>query len=438
MVSDKHKTTDEASLLAQERDVFKRQFLKVQKNYENKIKELSILKELGSTLRSTDFYHKNAFFWNQLQIIKKYTMLQDISLMLLNEELQMLEIVARSDFGGPVSHSTFLPIEDGPPGQAIVQRSPVIIENVEVDPSTEKQEGNHDGSLLCVPVMHNRRAIGVLNLRYRKTKGFDQNQMRFFSLVADQIATAVILFRLYDQMLKEEKHRSLLSRFFSKTVTEKIFGSEENLRLGGERKNVTILFADLCGFTSMSEGLEQNKVVEILNAFFSFTIPIIFKHDGTLDKLMGDGVMAFFGAPLSHEDDPLRAVQTAIEIIMALKEFNIQTRDKNWPPLKVSIGINSGEVVAGYIGSEDHLTYTVIGDPVNVAQRLESIAAPNEILISKKVRDEIQERISEVEGLKSLVSLPAQKVKGKKKAIEIYRVETRIFERDATVHGVLE
>jgi class 3 adenylate cyclase/putative methionine-R-sulfoxide reductase with GAF domain len=424
MVSDKQKTTDQTSLLTQERDMFKRQFLKVQENYENKIKELSILKELGSTLRCTDFYHKNAFFWNQLQIIKKYKLLQDISLMLLNQELQVLEVVATSDFGGPISHSTFLPIEDGPPGQAIVQRSPVIIDNVGVDPSGEKQEGNDDGSLLCVPVMHNKRAIGVLSLRHRKTKGFDQNQMRFFSLVADQIATAVILFRLYDQMLKEEKHRSVLSRFFSKTVTEKILGSEENLSLGGERKSVTILFADLCGFTAMSEGLEQNEVVEILNVFFSYTIPIIFKYDGTLDKLMGDGVMAFFGAPLSHEDDPLRAVQAAIEIVMALKEFNIQPRDGNWPPLEVSVGISSGEVVAGYIGSEDHFTYTVIGDPVNVAKRLESIAASNEILISKRVRDEIQERVSEVEGLKSLTSLPAQKLKGKEKAIDIYRVET--------------
>ena len=424
MVSDKQKATDQTSLLAQERDMFKRQLLKVQENYENKIKELSILKELGSTLRSTDFYHKNAFFRSQLQIIKKYTMVQDISLMLLNQELQVLEVVATSDFGGPISHSTFLPVEDGPLAQAIVQRSPVIIDNAGVDPSGEKQEGNHDGSLLCVPVMHNKRAIGVLSLRHRRTKGFDQNQVRFFSLVADQIATAVILFRLYGQMLKEEKHRSVLSRFFSKTVTEKIFGSEENLRLGGERKNVTILFADLCGFTAMSEGLEQNEVVEILNVFFSYTIPIIFKYDGTLDKLMGDGVMAFFGAPLSHEDDPLRAVRAAIEIVMALKEFNIQPRDKNWPPLEVSVGINSGEVVAGYIGSEDHLTYTVIGDPVNVAQRLESIAASNEILISKRVRDEIQERVSEVEGLKSLTSLPAQKLKGKEKAIEIYRVET--------------
>jgi adenylate cyclase len=423
MVYRGRKTTDELALLMQERDMFKKQFLKIQQNYENKIQELSTLKELGNSLRSTDFYNEKASFWSQLKIINKYKSLEDISLMLFNEDLQVLEIVARSDAGGPISQPTFLSIEDGPPGQAIVERSPVIIDDIELNPSNEEQETNSLGSWLCVPVMYNKKAIGVLSLRHKKKGSFDENQVRFFSLVADQIATAVILFRLYRQMLKEEKQRFLLSRFFSKTVTEQIFDSGGNLKRGGERKHVTILFADLRDFTAMSEGLEHTEVVEILNAYFSFTTPIIFKHNGTLDKLMGDGVLALFGAPLSHKDDPVRAVQTAIEMMMALETFNTQTRHKNWPSLKVSIGINSGEVVAGYIGSEDHLNYTVIGDAVNVAHRLKSIAGPNEILISSTVWDELQHRIPEVRGLKSLVRLPAQKVKGKEKAVEVYRVE---------------
>lgn len=423
MVSDRQEMSGELSLLVQERDVFKKQFLKVQENYENKIKELSILKELGNTLRATDFNDKKTFFRNQLKIIQRYITLENISLALLNEELQLLEIVAKSGSDGPISHPTFLPIEEGAPGQAMVQRSLVIIDDIQVDPSDGKQGGHGGGSLLCVPVMHNKKAIGVLSLQHRKIRGFKQNQVRFFGLVADQIATEVILFRLYRQMLKEEKQRFLLSRFFSKAVTEKIFASGDNLRLGGERKKVTILFADLCGFTSMSEGLDQEKVVDILNAYFSRMTPIIFKHHGTLDKLMGDGILAFFGAPLSHGDDSLRAVQTAIEMLTALNALNLEKHQDHWPPLRISIGINSGEVVAGYIGSEEHLNYTVIGDAVNVAQRLESIAAPNEILISKTVREEIKHRVSQGRGLKALIPLPAQKVKGKEKAIEVYRVE---------------
>ncbi len=423
MVSHRQKTTDEPTLLAQERDVFRNQFLKIQENYENKIKELSILKELGNTLRSTNFHDKEAFFQNQLQAIKKYTALEDITLMLLNDELQVLEVVARSHFDRHPGNFVSL-TEDGAPQQAIAQRSPVIIDDIQHDTSEGKPGGNHDGSLLCVPVMNNDETIGVLSLKHDKIKGFDQNQVRFFSLVADQIATAVILFSFYHQMLKEEKQRLLLSRFFSKTVTDKIFGSGGDLRLGGERKKITILFADLRGFTSMSEQLDQEKVVDILNAFFSLMTPIIFKHNGTLDKLMGDGILAFFGAPLSDENDSLHSVRTAIEMILALKVFNAKTHQEKWPSLQVSIGINSGEVVAGYVGSEQHLNYTVIGDAVNVAQRLQSIAGPNEILISKAVRDEVQNTISEIDGLTSFVPLPAQKVKGKERAIEVYRVET--------------
>jgi adenylate cyclase len=419
---DAQQKTDELEMLAQEKDVFKKQFLRIQDNYENKIKELSILKELGNALRSTNFYDQETFFRDQLEVIKKYSALEDISLMLLNEERQLLEIVARTDAEGPADDPAFLALK-GAHGQAIIEGNPVVVNAVQNDPSEEGRDGNLGRTLLCVPVIHNKDTIGVLSLQQEKTEDFDQNQVRFFSLIADQLATSVILFRIYHQMLKEEKNRLLLSRFFSSTVTEKIFGSGENLRLGGERKNVTIMFADLRGFTTMSEDLDQEKVVEILNAFFSLMTPIIFKYDGTLDKIMGDGILALFGAPISHEDDPVRAVQTAIEMLIALKGFNAGTHGRDWPSLGVSIGINSGEVVAGYIGSEDHLNYTVIGDAVNVAQRLQSIASSNEILISKAVRNEIQDKMSEKQGLKALKPLPAQKVKGKEKAIEVYRVQ---------------
>jgi len=160
-----------------------------------------------------------------------------------------------------------------------------------------------------------------------------------------------------------------------------------------------------------------------LNAYFSIMTPIIFKHHGTLDKLMGDGMLALFGAPIVHDDDPLRAVHSAIDMVSALAQFNIENSHKQWPQLSVSIGINTGEVVAGYIGSEDHLNYTAIGDAVNVAQRIQTLAGNNEIFISRTVHDEIIEKTSEIDGLKELVLLPSQKVKGKEEAIELYGVE---------------
>lgn len=401
-------------------DLFKARFVRIQNAYENKIKELSILKELGNTLRSANFYDREAFFEDQLRIIRKYTALEDIALLLVDESLEVLETVAGAlDCGTDVA-PTVIGTDQGPYARALKEARPVLLDRE----AAEVQDPNAPGriSVVLVPVVHNEKPIGILRL-HSENAGFDQNQIRFFSLVADQLATAVILLRVYHQMLREERNRLLLSRFFSDTVTEKIFCSGDNLRLGGERRNVTILFADLCGFTAMSEHLDQEKVVEILNGYFSLMTPIIFRHNGTLDKLMGDGIMAFFGAPLSHDDDPTRAVRSAVEMVSALQGYNLEARAKGWPGLSVSVGVNAGEVVAGYIGSEDHLNYTVIGDAVNVAQRLQSIAGHDEILISRTVYDRINAELLIQQGvIRAAVPLSAQRLKGKRHAIEVFRI----------------
>lgn len=416
-------TNKEQIILAAEKEVFKKQYLKMRGNYENKVRELSIIKELVDSLRLTSINDKNALFREQLNVVKKSTSLEQVSLLLLNEELQVLELVATANNESSLEHVQFLNLDDGTPGAVVSRKKPVVINDVQELCSAEEKMRVRGQSLLCVPVMDGNKVIGVLTLIHRMKNKFDQNQVNFFSLVADQIATAVVLFRLYAQMLKEESRRFLLSRFFSKTITEEILGNKGFIQLGGERKQATIVFADLHGFTSISERLDQEEVVKILNAFFSHMTPIIFKNNGTLDKLMGDGMMAIFGAPISSDDDALRAIRTVIEMITALKTFNERHSDRGWPQLSIGIGVNTGEVVAGYIGSQDHLNYTVIGDAVNVAQRLETFAAEDEIIISKAVKDAIGDKISEVKGLKGLTPLPPQKVKGKKKEIDIFRVE---------------
>lgn len=411
-------------MLAAEKDVFKRQYLKMRVNYENKIRELSIIKEMVESLRLTGINDKNALFREQLKVVKKSSSLEQISLMLLNEEIQMLEIIATTDNEFLHDHAPqFLDLDNGTPGIVVSRKKPVVIDDVQESCSAEEKARICGQSMLCVPIMDSNKVIGVLQLTHRMKNKFDRNQVNFFSLVANQIGTAVVLSRLYGQMMKEESRRFLLSRFFSKTITEEILGRKGFIQLGGERKKATIVFVDIHGFTSISERLDQEEVVEILNAFFSDMTPIIFKNNGTLDKLLGDGMMAIFGAPISGDDDAQRAVRTVIELIRALKTFNEEHSDRGWPRLSVGIGVNAGEVVAGYIGSEDHLNYTVIGDAVNVAQRLQSIASEDEIIISKAVKDAIGDKISEVEGLKGLTPLPPQKVKGKKKEIDIFRVE---------------
>ncbi len=410
-------------LSSAEKDVFKRQYLKMRVNYENKIRELSIIKELVDTLRLTGVYDRNVLFYNQLQIVKKYTSLEQAFLLLMNDEVQKLELVANADDNTMVVQKFFLEPNLGTAGQVLTEKRPVMINDIEESCTPAEKRWLRGKSLLGIPVMHNDDAVGILALVHTRKSGFDQNDVNFFRLVADQVSTAVVLTRIYSQMLKEENKRFLLSRFFSKNVTDEILGSKGLLRLGGERKEATIMFADLHGFTAISERLDQEEVVRLLNAFFSNMTPIIFKNEGTLDKLLGDGMMAIFGAPISREDDPIRAIKAAIEMMTALRSFNDVHQPDGWPRLTMCIGVNTGEVVAGYIGSEDHLNYTVVGDAVNVAQRLQSIASESEILISKTVRDAIKEKEHELIELKGLTALPPQKVKGKQEAIEVFRVE---------------
>lgn len=414
---------DAFARVSHERDMFKRQFIKIQENYENKIRELSVLKELGNLLRSEIVYEQSALWREQIRIIKQYTFVESIAILFLENDNKTLTLKAA--IGNPHDYSILLETITlhNLQQQVIVEKTPVIIDTCEMDSIITDGGNPFSGSLLYLPITHNGKTIGVLGLLHNKEHWFDRNKMRFLDMVADEIATSLVMFRLYHKMLKEEKQRTLLSRFFSESVTEKIYGSEGSLQLGGERKKATIFFADLCGFTAMSEELDEETVVEILNAYFSVMTPIIFKHNGTLDKLMGDGMLALFGAPISHEDDALQAVQAAVEMIMALAEFNRNNSGRGWPLLSVSIGINTGDVVAGYIGSEEHLNYTAIGDAVNVAQRIQTLAGGNEILISKTVCDETVDRIAAIKEIKALEPIQAQKVKGKEKTIDLFRID---------------
>ena len=393
-------------------------------NYENKIKELSILKELGNTLRSSRVYDKAILLESQLKIVEKYSSLSIIFLLLLDDTEGRLCCIAKSHDNSPEILQFFLENNNNPAWQAIQDKTALVVKGTDLDYPPASKTASLHGAYLFLPLLDKSRTIGVCILHHQNENGFDPNQIRFLSLVSDHMVTTILISRLYKQMRNEENQRALLSRFFSKTVIDKIFSSEENIRLGGERREITVLFADLSGFTAMSENIEQEKVVAILNGYFSRITPIIFKHHGTLDKFMGDGLLAFFGAPISSEDDPVQAVQTAIEIIREITNINQQNAKKNWPTLHVSIGINTGEVVAGYIGSEDHLNYTVIGDAVNVAQRIETLADNDTILISEAVRNKIIDKTDEIQGFRVFTPLPPQKLKGKEESIQLYRIET--------------
>ena len=204
-----------------------------------------------------------------------------------------------------------------------------------------------------------------------------------------------------------EVHSELRSSITQQPLANRI--RPNVIKMKGERKNVTVMFTDISGFTQMSEKLDPEEVINIINSCFKKLTEIIYRYEGTVDKYMGDCIIALFGAPVAHEDDPERAVKTAMEIIEALDELN-----KSLPfPIQMHVGLNTGLVVAGSIGSDLRKQYTVIGDTVNTASRIQSAAQPGQILVGESVYRQTKDVFDFAE-------VGEITVKGKKKPIRVY------------------
>lgn len=232
-----------------------------------------------------------------------------------------------------------------------------------------------------------------------------------------------ILTETFNTMVTNIREKELIkmafTRYVSKQVAEKVFENPDTFlhKLRGERKQVSIMFADIVGFTSMSERLSPEEVVQILNTYLSSMVGSVFKHNGTLDKFIGDCVMAVFGAPIALENPSLNAVNCAIDIQKEVAKLNLERRSMGLSEINIGIGINTGIAVVGNIGSKERLDYTVIGDNVNLASRLQSTAnalkAP--VIVSKTV-------ISDIEGKAEYVQLESVLLKGKSAPVEIFSI----------------
>ncbi|MCB9639829.1 MAG: FHA domain-containing protein [Myxococcales bacterium] len=274
-------------------------------------------------------------------------------------------------------------------------------------------------SAMCVPFISrsSNTILGVMHLDTQSAVGvFTEKDLQIVSVVSSQAAIAIENAQLTRKIEEETIIRAHLQRFLSPAVMDRLNKDHLTIRMGGELADTTIMFTDIRGFTSMSERLDAEDLVADLNEYFELLVDIIFAHEGTLDKFIGDAIMAVWGTPQSHPEDPRRAVLAAHEIQMKLKEFNEQRQAKGRPPLLTGIGINSGHVVAGNMGSQKRLEFTVIGDNVNIASRLCSQAAGGEVIISQSTYEAVREHFLCDE-------LPAAEVKGKSEALQIYRVE---------------
>jgi len=205
-------------------------------------------------------------------------------------------------------------------------------------------------------------------------------------------------------------------RYLSHEVVANLLEHKDGLKLGGKRQKVTVLTADLRGFTALSEQIIPEDVVNILNLYLASMLEVILSYQGTIDKFMGDGILVIFGAPTVKKDDAERAVACAVAMQLAMSQVNLKMKKLGWFPLDMGIGINTGEAVVGNIGSEKHSEYTVIGNQVNLAFRIESYAIGNQILISQSTLQALEASRLTIKG--------SQKVqpKGVQQPITIYEI----------------
>jgi class 3 adenylate cyclase len=270
-------------------------------------------------------------------------------------------------------------------------------------------------SAMCAPLVGKETLFGILYVdNLERALAFTQEELNVFALVAAQAGAAIDNAVAHEKIAQQSLQRSALERFLAPEVVEMVVANPD-IRLGGVNQEVTVMFADIRGFTAMSEDMEPSRVVEILNEYFTRVTDVIFDNGGTLDKYIGDAVMAVFGAPISKGNDAASAVTSAIQIQRLLIELNRDAAARKWPELRVGIGINTGSAIAGNIGSPRRLDYTVVGDAVNTAQRLMTNAAGGQILISESTAKKLGKSFD-------LERLPELKVKGRSEAVPVFRV----------------
>ncbi|MFI5182810.1 MAG: adenylate/guanylate cyclase domain-containing protein, partial [Vicinamibacteria bacterium] len=305
--------------------------------------------------------------------------------------------------------------------RVVKDRVSILTSDAMVDPRFSAGDSirmNAIRSAMCAPLWNKEQVIGIIFVdSLMLTNCFTLNDLDLLSALANYAAVAVERARLNQKIVAEEKKRERLGRFLSPQVTARIIATSESqsAALGiPEVKEVSVLFADIVGFTSMSEKMSPAAVALMLNDYLSRMTDVIFKYEGTLDKYIGDAIMAVYGAPLDMEDHAARAIRSGLEMQERLLEFNAERKDG--PLIRIRIGINSGNAVAGEIGSVNKKEYTVLGDTVNIASRLESsVAKPGMVVIGENTHEMVK-------GLFECRSLGTATLKGKEQKVPVFEV----------------
>lgn len=331
------------------------------------------------------------------------------SAMLFNEQTGKLEIIAA--LGKAYEPQLILSPGVGIAGSVFQTGRAEILNDVESDPRFVPS-ANPIKSLICAPLKTQNVVMGVLNISTEEPIDYTAQDLKLAIALASQSASAIENALLHADKLRQERIKSHLERYLSTQLVEAILEAKEDISLAPAKRDITLLFSDIRNFTTKCEELAPEAIVEYLNEYFTHMVEVIFSRGGTVNKFVGDMIVAMFGAPSRLVDSEKRAIETAIEMQNRIKIIPVPWIRKNFI---TGIGIGGGEVVVGNVGSPQHMDYTAIGDNVNIASRLQSMAKGEQILVSRRI-------FEATENCFEFKEVGLVKVKGKKEPIEVFEV----------------
>jgi adenylate cyclase len=270
-------------------------------------------------------------------------------------------------------------------------------------------------SFMCAPLWSHDEVVGVLYVDSPRRGAFSAKDLDALTALTSAAAVAIVQARLSAQLLEETKRRERLQRYHSPAVVSRIIhGHGEDSAPSAQERDVSVMFCDIVGFTALCEPLSPAEAAKLLNSFLTRMTDVVFDHEGTLDKYLGDALLAVFGAPFDQPDHALKAVEAALAMRKALAELNLQN---SGPKLAMRIAINSGVALTGDIGSPKRREFTVLGDVVNTAARIEGeVAGPDEIVISAATYERIKKHVK-------VRPLGSRSLRGRAMPLEVYAVE---------------
>jgi adenylate cyclase len=329
--------------------------------------------------------------------------------MLYNEKLDGLEVIAA--VGDHANVKRVFKTGKGIAGHVFLSGKAEVINNT-CDDVRYIKKCCATGSLLCAPIKTSEKTIGVITLSHDHVINYTAADLKLFCALVSQGTIALENAILHDNIIKEEKIKSHLERYLSEKVVHVIMNAGEKQIFNPEKRYISILFSDIRSFTNLCENIDSKEIVDNLNTYFENMVDIIFTEQGTINKFVGDMIVALFGAPEVLQNSEKHTVMAAISMQNWLKQTEHAWITQNF---KTGIGINSGEVIIGNVGSPKHMDYTAIGDEVNLASRLQSLAKGGQILVSRSIYDATKDFFE-------YGYLGAFAIKGKEKPVDVYEV----------------